>query len=91
MVEVVEVGMGWGEGIVVGVRWICGRGEFGVCEGAVGISLRGEEEGLGSVSGFGFSGVLKGDLKGWERVWEAVSMRRRFEGRIGDILGVVAW
>ena len=37
------------------------------------------------VSILGFNGVLKGDLKGLERVWKALSIRRLFEGRMGDI------
>jgi len=36
---------------------------------------------------FGFEGVLKGDLKGWERVWFTESRRRRLEGGGGDMLG----
>ena len=31
-----------------------------------------------------FSGVLKGDLKGWDRVLEALSMRRRFAECMDD-------
>ncbi len=34
------------------------------------------------------SGVLKGDLKGWERVVAAVSRRRRLEDRMGDMVGI---
>lgn len=38
------------------------------------------------VSGFDFKGVLKGDLKGWERVFAAVFRRRRFEVWKGDMI-----
>lgn len=75
--------MGWRD-------WVCGRvvgkaGFGGGGEGGVGLvvrvdSLRGEEGREVSVEGFALRGVLKGDLKGWERVWDAVSMRRRLEG-----------
>ena len=47
----------------------------------------GEEEVVMGVAGFGLSGVLKGDLKGWERVFVAVFSRRRLEGWMGDIVG----
>lgn len=35
----------------------------------------------------GFSGGLRGDLKGWERVWFAEARRRRLKGGAGDIAG----
>ncbi len=35
----------------------------------------------------GFRGVLKGDLKGCERVWFAESRRRRLVGGAGDMVG----
>lgn len=75
----------------VGEIWIAGGGgELGVGKGAVVAFLRGGEETSGLVLGFGFSGVLKGDLNGWERVWDAVSMRRRFEGGRGDMVAGAA-
>ena len=36
-----------------------------------------------------FCGVLKGDLKGWDRVVEALSMRRRFAECMGHSWAVV--
>lgn len=66
-----------------------GGGESGGDLGLGESSLVGEEELVGtlvSVSGLALRGVLKGDLKGWESVWDAASMRRRLEGRIGDMV-----
>lgn len=52
--------------------------------GEVGFSWVGEGE-AAWVSGLGFNGVLRGDLKGWERVFVAVLSRRRFDGWMGDM------
>ncbi len=98
----VDVGRGGFCGVLerVGEGLVAGEGEGRLVVG----SLRGEEvlvmgplkgedvlgRRLVSAAGFGFSGVLKGDLKGWERVWVAVSMRRRLEGRIGDMVVAAA-
>ena len=51
-------------------------------ESLVGVGKVKDEEGgrLMSLLVLAFKGVLKGDLKGWERVWEALSVRRRFDG-----------
>lgn len=92
---VVGAGRGAGGGEVGSVAWLSGLGG-GDGVGGDGGSLVGEDE----ASGFDFSGVLKGDLKGWERVFVAVLRRRRFEGWMGDImewvgrkelLGSVSW
>ena len=80
---VVVVGVGWGAG---GGEVDCGVGSFG--------SRGGDEVGEDRASlvdeegafGFGFKGVLKGDLKGWDRVSEAAFRRRRFEGWMGDMI-----
>jgi len=80
-------------GVVVGKDRLVGGGELGRSLVSVGSCLTGEEEVAGrlvSVSVFAFSGVLKGDLNGWESVWDALSIRRRLEGRIGDMMTVVA-
>ena len=66
-----------GELVVVGAGW----GSEAVGEG--GAFLVGEEE---TASGFDLSGVLKGDLKGWDRVFVAVFRRRRFEDWMGDMM-----
>jgi hypothetical protein len=98
----VDVGRGGFCGVLerVGEGLVAGEGEgrlvVGSLSGRVELvvgSLKGEDvlgRRLVSAAGFGFSGVLKGDLKGWERVWVAVSMRRRLEGWIGDMMIVVA-
>lgn len=57
----------------------------------VGLSLFGGFDGVAVgglvlLVGLGFRGVLKGDLKGLERVWEALSRRRRLLGGDGDML-----
>lgn len=87
---------GWGRGVVVVVVGFGdaggrsgGRGEVGRVVGwALGVgggSLVGGEE--AAAGGIDFEGVLKGDLKGWERVFVAVLRRRRFEGWTGDMIG----
>ena len=40
---------------------------------------------LTGLVGLVLNGVLKGDLNGWERVWEASFSLRRFPGGIGVI------
>lgn len=52
--------------------------------GDVGASLVVGGGGVGG-GGVGLKGVLRGDLKGWERVFVAVLRRRRLEGWMGDI------
>lgn len=89
---------GWGRGVVVVVVGFgfgdAGRGSgggeeevgtvVGWASGWGGGSLVGGEEAAGGID---FEGVLKGDLKGWERVFVAVLRRRRFEGWMGDMIG----
>lgn len=76
-------GRGWGgrRGVVLG--WLWTEGWEGSSRGLslLGLSsLVGEGEAFVCVSVLGFNGVLKGDLKGWESVWDASSIRRRFVG-----------
>ena len=54
--------------------------------GAVFAVIGEEEEVVVGSAGFGLSGVLKGDLKGFERVFVAVFNRRRLEGWMGDMM-----
>ena len=68
---------GGGEEVGTVVGWASGWG---------GGSLVGGEE-AAAAGGIDFEGVLKGDLKGWERVFVAVLRRRRFEGWTGDMIG----
>lgn len=93
-------GRGWGVVVVVvGVGFVvgfvdAGRGGgggeeevgtvVGWASGVGGGSLVGGEE--AAAGGIDFEGVLKGDLKGWERVFVAVLRRRRFEGWTGDMI-----
>lgn len=77
-------GSGGGEvGCIAGssLSVLVGGDEVGGEDGA---SLVGE----GAGSDFGLNGVLRGDLKGWDRVFVAVFRRRRFEGCMGDIVGI---
>lgn len=78
---------GRGVGVVGGGGFEVGGGFFEVVVGVVGFWRGGRRVvgGWGVVGGFG--GVLKGDLKGWERVWLTESRRRRLEGRSGDMAG----
>ena len=81
VVGVVVVEVGVGVGAEVEVR----DGLLGCLVGWESVdvvSLVGEEE----RSGFDLRGVLKGDLKGWDRVFVAVFRRRRFEGWMGDMV-----
>lgn len=64
-------------GLLLGVK-VGGEEEVGVDVA----SLVGEE----GASGFDLRGVLKGDLKGWDRVFVAVFRRRRLEGLMGDMI-----
>lgn len=72
-----DVGSGGGEEI----GWVAGSvvGSVGGGDGALVIG------GMGEGVGFGLKGVLRGDLKGWERVFVAVFRRRRLEGWRGDM------
>ena len=81
---VVVVGAGRGAGAGAG------GGEVGLGVGSFDLG-GGDEDGasfVGEEAAFGldFKGVLKGDLKGWDRVSEATFRRRRFEGWMGDMI-----
>lgn len=86
------VGAGAGCGSVLGgsgggeVGSVCGAESWGLVGGDEedgGASLAGDGE---AGIGFDLRGVLKGDLKGWERVFVAVFRRRRFEDWMGDMV-----
>lgn len=80
-------------GVVVGAG--LGGDEVGFVGGWAGRLVEGGDEVVGGSlvggmveegSDFGFDGVLKGDLKGWDRVLVAVFSRRRFEAWMGDMV-----
>lgn len=85
--------MGCGNGRGVLVDGGCGCGFGGEAWDVIGLSLTdgfvsgGKDVGgvlsadgeVVGVAGFCLRGVLKGDLKGWERVFVAVFRRRRLE------------
>ena len=76
---------GWVE---VADGWMVALGTDGGGEGGGGSFVR-ETAGAGVVVESGFvdlRGVLRGDLKGWDRVSAEVFRRRRFEGWMGDII-----
>ena len=79
--DCVEVADGWL--VDLGFAIVDGGGEGG------GGSFVGETAEAGVVVGSGvvdLRGVLRGDLKGWDRVFAEVFRRRRLEGWMGDMV-----
>lgn len=82
----VGVGVGAGRGVGGGeVGSVVVRSSFWGGGGEVGFCWVGGGEAAWA-SGLDFNGALRGDLKGWERVFVAVLSRRRLEGWMGDMM-----